>query len=326
MRQPLQPTRALLLGVLLVVLAVSGSAWAATDSQTAVRFTSAPKRVLQGHAAKITVSVRPVGVSCSLTVRYHNGAMQGGLRAVSAFGGRATWSWQVPDKAATGAATATVSCRNAGRASRAIVVVGDAIPVALKVVKQGFSIRPNPGRGNQVSYGVLIANQSPSFDAKEITVLVNFVAPGDVLIGSATSRVSAIAAGSTYGIGGLLAFPASAPIERLEVVLQVGDRSPRSLRLPGVANVRVLPSLTEPSWIGSVEGELVNDTTFILKSARLSVVVLDAAENIVGGGTGSAIASLPIGARQFFKVTSGLRPIPTGRAASALISIEPTYS
>jgi hypothetical protein len=108
MRQPHRPTRALHVCVLLLVLAVSGSAWAATDSQTAVRFTSAPKRVLQGHSARITVSVRPAGVSCSLAVRYRNGAMQGGLRAVSAFGGRATWSWQVPDKAATGAATASV--------------------------------------------------------------------------------------------------------------------------------------------------------------------------------------------------------------------------
>lgn len=313
------------LAPLIVPLVLVGPAPAATDVSTGVRIASAPRRVLQGHSARITAVVRPTRASCSLSVRYRNGAMQSGLQVVVAMAGRAQWTWKVAQDAATGPANATVSCRGAGRATRSIVVVGDAIPVQIRVVKQGFSIRPRP-RGSQVSYGILLANQSPSFDAQDIAAVVNFVGPGDVLIGSAASRIAVIGAASTYGLGGMVTFPASAPVERLEVALQIGDRSPRSLRLPGVANVRVLPSLGEPSYVGSVEGEILNDTGLILSKARLSVLVLDAGGNIIGGGLGGTIAPIQVGARQFFKVTSGVNPILTGRAASAVISIEPTYS
>lgn len=314
------------IGSLLVALACVGEAGAIADAGTSVRFTSAPQRVLQGHTARVAVAVQPANARCTLSVRYKGGSAQSGLKAVTAMRGRASWTWKVPGSAPVGAGAAKVSCGRAGSATRTIVVVGDAIPVSLRVLKQGFSIRPNAGRGTQVSYGVVIANQSPNFDAREITVLVNFVMAGDVLIGSATSRIGVIGARESYGLGGMVAFPAAAPIERLEVVIQVGDQSPPTLRLPGVANVRVLPGLTEPSWVGSVEGEIVNDTPYVLKNARLSVVVLDTAGNVLGGGTGSAVASLPVGTRQFFKVTSGLRPIPFGRSASALISSEPVYA
>ena len=47
---------------------------------------------------------------------------------------------------------------------------------------------------------------------------------------------------------------------------------------------------------------------------------------MIGGGTGTAFASLPPGAREFFKATSGFDAIPLSRAASAMVSLSPAWA
>ena len=95
---------------------------------------------------------------------------------------------------------------------------------------------------------------------------------------------------------------------------------------PGVSAVRVLPSVSEPQWSGSVEGEIQNDSASLtLRSVELSTVVLDADGNIIGGGSGFGVSSLPPSARMFFKIGNGMRPIPYSKVASALVSVVPTY-
>lgn len=314
-----------LLASSLVALAVAGSVAAVPERSQSVRFRAATQHVLPGDMAFASVSVRPSRVRCSLSVRYSDGQTQsvGPARATR---GRATWKWRVPEGAAAGAARLTASCARAGRGSRAMVVVGDVLAPKISVEQQGFSIRPKRTRGTDVSYGLILKNESPNRDAVGITVLVNFVDERNILFGSATSRVSAIAAGSRYALGGTLAFPAAAPVARLEVVAQVQSHTPRLLHLPPVENVRVLPDLTDFGWVGSVEGEMINDhPRLILARSRLSAVILDPLGNIVGGTTGMASASLPPGARQFFKLTRGVNPIPLFSAASALVSVEPSY-
>jgi hypothetical protein len=61
-------------------------------------------------------------------------------------------------------------------------------------------------------------------------------------------------------------------------------------------------------------------------SVELTTVLLDGAGNIIGGGSGFGVASLPPAARMFFKITNGMRPIAYGRASTALVSIIPRYS
>ena len=56
-------------------------------------------------------------------------------------------------------------------------------------------------------------------------MLVNFVVADNRLIGSATVRVGAIAAGQQHALGGELTFPGSAPIHRLEIVVEVAKRA-----------------------------------------------------------------------------------------------------
>jgi hypothetical protein len=219
-----------------------------------------------------------------------------------------------------------VACGGAGRASRTITVIGAVLPPAIHVVKSGWSVRPTPSGGSIVSYGAILANESPQRDALDVKVLVNFVMSDNRLIGSATTRISNIAAGTEHALGGELLFPGGAPIARLEIVAVTAGGGPASRVRPALSAIRVMPSPYEPFWAGSVEGEVQNDNpTRTVARVELSTVVLDAAGNVIGGGHGFASAALPPSSRMFFKITNGMRPIPLGKAASALVSVVPTY-
>jgi hypothetical protein len=177
-----------------------------------------------------------------------------------------------------------------------------------------------------VSYGLMLHNESKNQDALQVNVLVNFVMADNKLLGSESSNVGLIPAGGDYAYGDELTFPEGAPIDRLEVVVQVGAHGKQSALPPAIANLRVLPDPYDPGFVGSVEGELINDQPALeLWNARLSTVVFDAAGNILGGGTGYAFQTLPPGTREFIKLTMGLKAIPITRAASAVVSVDPSW-
>jgi hypothetical protein len=301
------------------------SAGSATARASSLRFSFVPARALQGGQVAVRVAVRPRSARCSLTVRYKGGGTQPNLGTVRAQNGTAEWRWTVPTTTQAGLARLTASCGGAGRATAKVLVVGQLIPVKVDVVKRGFSIRPLPYSGTSVSYGLILHNQSKNQDALNVNVLVNFVMADNKLLGTASSDVALISAGSDYAYGGELSFPAGAPIERLEVVVQVGSHA-RSALPPAIANLRVLPDPYDPGWVGSVEGELINDQPALdLWNARLSTVVFDAAGNILGGGTGYAFQALPPGTREFIKITQGLKAIPSTLAASAMVSVDASW-
>jgi hypothetical protein len=307
---------------LIVVAVVVG---AASARSAAVLFVSGNARVVQGNDATMSINVSPSGARCSLAVRYKNGAKQKGLGTVVAAGGRASWTWTVQRKVKPGKATATASCAGAGRATKTFTVIGGVIPPKIRVVKSGWSVREY-SRGSGVSYGVILVNESKTRDALDAKVLVNFVMPDNRLIGSATVRVGNIGAGTQQAVGGELQFPAAAPIARLEVVVEVGRGAPALGSRPPASFVRVMPSPFEPEYCGSVEGEVQNDhPSKTVRSVELSTVVLDANGNVIGGGHSFGAGSLPPAARMFFKITNGMRPLPMSNAASALVSVIPTY-
>jgi hypothetical protein len=316
-----------LLPIAFVTLAVVGAfAGSASGRAQKVQFIAGNSRVVQGNSATVNVAVQPNGARCSLAVRYKGGSRQQGLPSVKSSGYLASWTWQIPRNAHTGAARVTASCAGAGRASKSLIVIGQVLPPSVQVVKTGWSSRVLSYGGTDVSYGVILANQSKTRDAMDVNVLVNFVMPDNRLIGSATSHISDIAVGSQHAFGGNLTFPGGAPIARLEVVVEIGKGGPATRTRPGVSAVRVEPSPFEPQWCGSIEGEIQNDsTTRTLQQAELSGVVLDAAGNIIGGASGYGGAQLPPAARVFFKLSTGLSPIAYYKAASALVSVVPTY-
>jgi hypothetical protein len=309
----------------LVVLGIFTAS--ASGRVAAVQFVSGNSRVVQGNEATATVGVQPAGARCSLAVRYKGGAKQPGLPIVAATASRATWTWQVPRKAKPGPARVTASCAGAGRATSRITVIGQIVPPKITVVKTGWSVRNYKFGGSGVSYGVILSNESTKQDALDVKVLVNFVMEDNRLIGSASASVRDIAAGTQHALGGELGFPGGAPIARIEVVIKIGRSGPATHTKPGLSAVRILPSLFEPQWCGSVEGEVQNDSAGrTLQSFALSTVLFDAAGNIIGGGMGFGGASLPPAARVFFKISSGMRPIEFSKAASALVSVVPTYA
>src|SRR5439155_956283 len=135
-------------------------------------------------------------------------------------------------------------------------------------------------------------NVSHDQDALKIQALVNMVDAANRVIGTVTSTIDAIPAGSTYALGGNLTFPGIAPVDHLEVVIQVDGHQKPSAQLPVLANVHPVPSTYDAGWLGGVQGELANTQIgLVLQRANLSAVVLDAAGNVLGGGTGFAFAS-----------------------------------
>ena len=304
-----------------LLLAFAGAAYSRPDG---IRFTGGAHRVVQGNDMSVTLSVSPAGVRCSGSVRYKGGQTQS-VPTVTATGSRATLKWKVERSTRPGLAKIFVACGSAGRASRTFTVIGAVLPPAIRVVKSGWSVRPMSGAGSSVSYGIILANASSSRDALDVKVLVNFVMADNRLIGSASTHVDDIAAGTQHAVGGDLLFPGGAPIARLEIVAITGGAGPASHTFPGLSSIRVMPSPYEPIWTGSVEGEVQNDSAHTLARGELSTVVLDAEGNVIGGGYGSFFAPLPPATRLFFKISQGLRAIPMNRAAAALVSIVPTY-
>jgi hypothetical protein len=307
-------------------LAVTGSADAYVGRVTGVGFGAMPRRVVQRDLLKVDVRTHPAGALCVLSLRYADGRRQPGLKSARSSGGTAHWRFRILADAAPGRAVLSVNCGGIGGASRPLLVVGEIIPAKIVVVKDGWSVRPN-SFGSSVSYGVVLGNLSPSQDALRVYTLVNFVGPDNRLIGSATTTVPGIPANQQYALGGQLQFSGGVPeIARLEVVIQIGARGANKLRQPTITNIRVAPSPLEPKWVGAVEGEVSNNALdLILQNTQLSTVVFDAAGNVIGGGRGSAFASLPPAAREFFKIELGLRSVQFANAASAMVSAVGTY-
>jgi hypothetical protein len=324
-----RPATVLCLTVLaLTVVGASG----AQGESSSLRFLSTSKHAFPGELAQATIRVRPAGVRCTLAVRYADGSAQAGLKAVRAAGGRAKWAWRVSDNVGTGNARLTATCAKAGRVTRLLPVVGAIVPARINVEKSGFSIRPGRRSGAELTYGLLLRNQSPNQDAYDITVLVNMVDDSNRLWGSKTTQIVGIPAGQTFGMGDALGFSGPPPVTRLEVVIQVGGRAPATKRPPYLATMPTTRDVvfepdSDPQWVGAIKGELITQhPKLILARTRLSAVVLDHFGNVVGGARGTSSAQLPPGARVVFAMTSAVTGVPMLKAAVAVISYEPSYN
>jgi hypothetical protein len=302
------------------------STGAASARSAGIGFTFVPQHAVQGDNARISIRVRPAGARCTLSVRYVGGTEQPGISPAFAIAGRASWIWQVPTTVQAGPAKATVRCKGAGSTSRSLVVVGRLVEPKITVTKEGFTIRPNSfGSGNRLSYGLVLHN-SAAKDAVNVTVQTNFVMGDDHLLGTDSQHIDGIAAGADYALGNTVSFPGAAPIVRLEVVVQVETYTKPAIHFPTLANIHLVPEVFDVNWLGTVEGELQNtDPTLYLKSATLSAVIFDAAGNVIGGGSGFLFQLLPPGARQFLQLSNGFDVMPFARAASAMVSLVPSW-
>jgi hypothetical protein len=291
-------------------------------------FSRLPTRALAGQAVTVAVARAHPNSQCSLAVTYGQ-TPQSGLAPATAVKGGASWTWKIPAEVQADRAQVTAHCTGSKQITAKLLVVGSLVPPRMSVVKDGFSVRVKSGGRADVSYGVLIENHSPNADALDVNVLVNFVLADNHLIGSASSRIAMIPAGSTYALGNDLAFPGAAPVARLEIVIQVGRSNRHVGHAPAVDNIVIEPA-TSPSdqaYVGDVAGELINnDSHLTLVGASYSAVIFDSAGNILGGGSGTNYgAPLPPGTREVFKLQRGFTDIPFQQAATATVSAIPTW-
>ena len=117
-------------------------------------------------------------------------------------------------------------------------------------------------------------------------------------------------------------------VSKLELTIRLGAHQLKQAHnSPEFANVRIVPAEGDPGFVGEVDGEVLNSTPALtLTNAKLSIVLLDAAGNPVGGGTGYTFAPLPSGSRMVFLATSGFSAVPLDRALTPVVSAEPAYA
>jgi hypothetical protein len=214
---------------------------------------------------------------------------------------------------------------------KVIAQTNDAGGEAPRVVadKQGFSQRPARfGTGSSFSYGIFLRNTSTTQDAVSVYVLVNMVAANGLLIGTATRTISLIGAGQTFALGDSMSLRTQVAVAKLELTIRLGAHQVKQPQNhPEFANVRIVPDESDLGWVSEVDGEVLNTVPgMTLTNTRLSIVLLDAAGNPVGGGTGSTYAALPSGSRMVFLATSGFNAVPLDRALTPVVSAESTYT
>jgi hypothetical protein len=295
----------------------------------------APGLVHQGAKATFRVPVTKAG-ACSLSIRYAIGPVQrAGKGSVSSHA--VTWVVTVPGNAMVGVAHWTVFCGSAMALTGTFVVVhgrsttpgGPTAPPTIVVDKQGYTQRSDKyGTGSLVSYGLMLRNSSAAEDASSVFVLVNMVDATGALIGSQSQTVSLIGASGTYAYGDSLELRTQVAVNHLEITVRVGSHAPKTPHpSPDFANVRPEPAVFDPGWVGEVDGEVVNSQpTLTLSNAQLSIVVFDAAGNVIGGGSGSTAGAVPSGSRIVFIASSGFTAVPIDKAATAAVSAQPTYA
>jgi len=317
-----------------VIFTLSSLALCAASASAAPKVATgiSPGLVHQGQRATITAPASRVKISCNGRIHYADGAVQT-LSAKRPRNGHVSWTVTVPTNAAVGQGTWQVACGKVLVAFGSVVVVpSKSTPAAdaprVTVAKQGFSQKPDPyGTGSHLSYGLILHNTSETQDAENVYVIVNMVTASGVLVGSVSKTIPLVAAGLDYAYGDSLGLRTQVPAVSLEITIRVGAHEPKKERLgPDFANVRIVPSDVAPGFVSEVDGEVVNDNSKqTLMSASLSIVVLDASGLPVGGGTGYSTAALPPGSRFVFTAQGGFDAIPLERAATVLISTQPTY-
>jgi hypothetical protein len=302
----------------LLVLLVAG----VTAAGTAAR-SGAVKVVQRGQTVRVSVS--PPGTeACIFSLTYFNQPTKN-WPPKNAELGKVSWSVKVPKNAPLGPANWSVRCLTWTRGGTWKVVAAPTPAPAVTVLKSGYSQASNaPAAGSLVSYGAMLDNTSSTTDAKNVSLLAGFVDAQGRLIGSVSRTVALIPAGSTYAFGDSAALSTQRAVKKLEVSVHVGAGASKSSH-PGLQFTNVHAVVGPLGSVSEVDGEIGNPGTQTLTSAQLSLVVLDTAGAIVGGGSLSFATPVPGGARALFAAKAGFAPIPAGKAGSVIVSAQPTF-
>lgn len=185
----------------------------------------------------------------------------------------------------------------------------------VRVEASGFS-----KKGEELGYGVVLANTSSTSDALELTVTVNALdSKGNVIL-SDTPALTGIPAGDKFYLGGEMYLNKSDKPKKLEVYADAGSWESVNLGLPKVSNVTVF---NEDYWGPKVRGQITNTLDEELSSmATIGIVLFDSKDRVVGGGFAFLDGDLPSGRRAAFEAVNGVNATPYSKIHQAAVSVE----
>jgi hypothetical protein len=311
---------------LAVIVAAASLCASAGAGARGVGFSGLPSQVYEGQTTTFTLDLTSIAsVNCTLTIRYTG-------KRVDRFthpsrGGHASWRVRIP-AVTPGPAKLTATCVGVGTATGQVIVEWALQTPQLSVTKRGFIESFDSSSNGVVSYGLAIRNDRVRFDATSVEFLVNLVDGANRVLDTEHVGIVRIPAGVTVYRGALVRLPygQSDPVTRLEIVLVKATSSPRVLSTPVlISDIQMVPTGDKIPGIDSVRGQLLNQSKYHLQGADLGIIILDAAGNVLGGGTTSGGGPLSQGSREFFSSCCSFGKIPIANAVTVLVSAVPSY-
>lgn len=194
-----------------------------------------------------------------------------------------------------------------------------AVPQVVAIAS-GFSQDMNQGAGSQIEFGVTLKNRSTAFDALKLNVTVRAVDSAGRSVATAQIPVTAIPAGGTFVVTGLLLPSVSLSITKVRASATVGQQKPRGLRLPVVTHVHLDTSGVE---LLNVTGRLTNPYRKPMsENSPIYAVFLNARGRIVGGTSSVTGAQVQPGATVSFALDGILNDL-NAKPVSTRVSIDP---
>ncbi len=285
-----------------------------------IAFASLPTQVFEGQRVTLIVLTKATSKQCTLTVRYTGKRVD--RRTVPASFGKASWTLRIP-AVPPGVATVSATCTGTATVTGKMLVQWALEAPKITVTRSGYTQRMLP-IGSEVSFGLTLQNDRSRSDATNVAVLVNFVDSTNRVLGTAHLVVGRLPASSTFSLGGQQPLSTKTIVSRLEIVLEATSAAKQISTPPLVSDLLITPSTFEP-YVGSVSGQILNHYAAPMQSGAIGVIVLDAAGNIIGGGSGYAAGPLSLGAREFVSAQGTFSAIPIANAVSAVVSVVPTY-
>lgn len=294
-----------------------------------MRFIKLPMKVYEGQTTTFALSLSsPARVQCTLTIRYTGKRVD--RITHTGQNGHASWRFRVP-AVPPGPAKLAATCAGVGSATGQVLVQWALETPKLTVTKQGFTEAfPRTPPTGYVSYGLAIHNERVRFDAVNVDFLVNFVDASNRVLGTDHVAIQRIPADATvyHGARVNVTYPSSDPVTRIEIVLVSATSAQKVPSTPLlVSDLQAAPSTSPlyPGGIDSIRGQILNQSKLKMQRADIGVVILDAAGNILGGGSGFAEGPLSQGSREFFSSCCTYGDIPLSKEAGILVSAVPAY-
>jgi hypothetical protein len=164
------------------------------------------------------------------------------------------------------------------------------------VKEQGFQ-----QLGKKAYYGVVVANESPTQSAQDITVTVHGVDARGKVTGTDKTRLGAIPARGQVGVGGLLELRSDRELGPLSIKVKTGAAGPPGALLPRITKVRLIQERYGGITVHAEVDNVLDQT--LSKAADVFVVFRNGQGHIVAGVAAPPSRDILPGARAPIEVS-----------------------